>query len=189
MVNILIVSSIIEKRRQEKQNTYLMCADAVKGFDKLWFKDCLIEMKELGYCSNDIKILHEMYKKTDIKIEKPFGEICSMEIQEVVKQGSTHGPIMRCTTTSKVNDISEKVEVKYGEILIGMPIFMDDIAAIGGTEDRRKGISNCRKMEIEKKMEYRLTKTNIIVIKTGKGITEKIEDEVRIWKSKRNRQS
>ena len=189
MNNILIVSSIIEKRRQEKQNTYLMCADAVKGFDKLWFKDCLIEMKELGYCSNDIKILHEMYKKTDIKIEKPFGEICSMEIQEVVKQGSTHGPIMRCTTTSKVNDISEKVEVKYGEILIGMPIFMDDIAAIGGTEDRRKGISNCRKMEIEKKMEYRLIKTNIIVIKTGKGITEKIEDEVRIWKSKRNRQS
>ena len=127
-----------------------MCADAVKGFDKLWFKDCLIEMKELGYCSNDIKILHEMYKKTDIKIKKPFGEICSMEIQEVVKQGSTHGPIIRCTTTSKVNDISEKVEVKYGEILIGMPIFMDDIAAIGGTEDRRKGISNCRKMEINK---------------------------------------
>ena len=56
---------------------------------------------------------------------------------------------MCCTATSKVNDISEKVEVKYGEILIGMPIFMDDIAAIGGAEDIRKGIRNCRKMEIE----------------------------------------
>ena len=47
-----------------------------------------------------------------------------------------------------------KVEVKYGEILIGMTIFMDDIAATGGAEDIRKGIRNCRKMEIEKKMEY-----------------------------------
>ena len=47
--------------------------------------------------------------------------------------------------------ISEKVEVKYGEILIGMPIFMDDIAEIGGAEDIRKNIRNCRKMEIEKK--------------------------------------
>ena len=131
------------------------------------------------YYSNDIKILYEMYKKTDIKIETPFGEISSMEIQEVVKQGSTYGPIMCCTTTSKVNDISEKVEVKYGEILIGMPIFMDDIAAIGGAEDIRKGIRNCRKMEIEKKMEYELTKTNIVVIKTGIGITEKIEEEIR----------
>ena len=50
--------------------------------------------------------------------------------------------------------ISEKVEVKYGDILIGMPRFMDDIAATGGPEDIRKGIRNCRKMEIEKKMEY-----------------------------------
>ena len=32
MDNILIVSSIMEKRRQEKQNTYLMCADAVKYY-------------------------------------------------------------------------------------------------------------------------------------------------------------
>ena len=32
MDNILIVSSIMEKRRQEKQNTYLMCADAVKCY-------------------------------------------------------------------------------------------------------------------------------------------------------------
>ena len=54
-----------------------MCADAVKCFDKLRLKDCLIEMKELGYSSNGIKI-YEMYKKTDIKIETPLGEICSM---------------------------------------------------------------------------------------------------------------
>ena len=65
-----------------------------------------------------------------------------------------------------------------------MPIFMDDIAAIGGAEDIRKGIRNCRKMEIEKTMGYRLTKTNIVVIKTGKGITEKIEEEVRAAKVK-----
>ena len=66
-------------------------------------------MKELGYSSKDIKILYEMYKKTDIKIEKPFGEISSMEIKEVLKQGSTYGPLMCCAATSKVNDISEKV--------------------------------------------------------------------------------
>ena len=107
MDNILIVSSIIEKRRQEEQNTYLMCADAVKCFEKLWLKDCLIEMKELGYSSNNIKILYEMYKKTDIKIETPFGEISNMEIKEVVKQGSTYGPIMCCTATSNVKDISD----------------------------------------------------------------------------------
>ena len=42
-------------------------------------------MKELGYSSNNIKILYEMYKKSDINIETPFGEISSMKIKEVVK--------------------------------------------------------------------------------------------------------
>ena len=48
----------------------------------LWLKDCLIEMKDLGYSSNDIKILYEMYKKTDIKIETPFGEISGMKYRK-----------------------------------------------------------------------------------------------------------
>ena len=91
---------------------------------------------------------------------------------------------MFCTATSKVNDIWEKIELKYGEILIGIPIFMDGIAAVGGAEDIRKGIGNCRKMETEMKMEYGLTKTNIVVIKTGKGITDKIEEEVKAGKIK-----
>ena len=49
--------------------------------------------------------------------------------------------------------------------MTGIPIFICDITAIGGAEDIRKGIRNCRKMEIKKKMEYGLTKTNIVVIK------------------------
>ena len=68
--------------------------------------------------------------------------------------------------------------------MIGISIFMDGNAAVGGAEDIRKGIGNCRKMETEMKMEYGLTKTNIVVIKTGKGITEKIEEEVRAGKVK-----
>ena len=93
--------------------------------------------------------------KTGIKIGTQFGEISSMKIKEVVKQGSAYGSIMCHTATSKVNDISEKVEVKYGEILIRMAILIDGIAAIGGAEDIRKGIRNCRKMEIEKKRDRR----------------------------------
>ena len=32
---------------------------------------------------------------------------------------------------------------------IGMPVYMDDIAAVGKAEDIRKGIKNCARMEIE----------------------------------------
>ena len=61
--NIIIINAMIEKQRQSHKNTYLFFADAEKCFDKLRLKDCLIDMEEIGYNRNDIKILCEMNKK------------------------------------------------------------------------------------------------------------------------------
>ena len=50
----------------------------------------------------------------------------------------------------KVNEIGQKVICKYGNIEIDMPVFMDNITAIGYADTIRKEIRNCRKMETEK---------------------------------------
>ena len=47
--NLIILNSITENQRQNKNKTYLFFADAKKCFYKLWLKDCLIEMYYLGY--------------------------------------------------------------------------------------------------------------------------------------------
>ena len=74
MDNIIIMSAIIKKRRTERLSTYLFFADAVKCFDKLKLKDCLLELKTLGYKHNDLKILYEMNKRSKVTINTPFGE-------------------------------------------------------------------------------------------------------------------
>ena len=56
-------NTIIENQRAQKLNTYMFFADAVKCFDKLWLKDCLLEMYILGYDPNTLKILYEMNKQ------------------------------------------------------------------------------------------------------------------------------
>ena len=48
MNNVTIINAIIEKQRQNHKNTYLFFADAEKCFYKLWLKDCLVEMEEIG---------------------------------------------------------------------------------------------------------------------------------------------
>ena len=58
---------------------------------------------------------------------------------------------MCCASIARVNEIGEKVICKYGNIEIGMPVFMDDIAPIGDADAKGKAVRNCRKMEIEKK--------------------------------------
>ena len=80
-------------------------ADAVKCFDKLWLNDCLLEMYNLGYDPNTLKILYEMNKETDIIIRASVGNTENIQVKEVVKQDAIFGPIMHCAETSTVNSI------------------------------------------------------------------------------------
>ena len=103
MDNINIINAIIEKQRQNHKNTYLFFADAEKCFDKWWLKDSLIDIEEIGYDRNDIKILYKMNKKAEIIVYTTVGQTESISIKETVKQGSIFGPIMCCATTLRVN--------------------------------------------------------------------------------------
>ena len=168
MDNSIKMNTIIENQRAQKLNTCIFFADAVKCFDKLWLKDCLLEMYNLGYDPNTLKILYEMSKETDTIIRTPVGNTDNIQVKEVVKQGTIFGPIMCCAETFTVDRIGEEVKYRYGEINIGMPVFMDDIATAGKTEHIKKGINNCARMEKKKKISFGLEKTKYMIVKTGR---------------------
>ena len=112
-------------------------------------------------------------------VDLPVGKTLSITVEEVVQQETIFDPIMCCASTSRVNTIQESVKYQYGKVEIDMPVFMDDIAAVGKADDIRKGIQNCRRMEIEKKMIYGLKKTKYMVINTGKKPGEVIEERIK----------
>ena len=126
-------------------------ADTVKCFDQLWLQDCMIELAKLGYNKNDLEILYKLNETAQFKINTPYGDTENIETKKVVKQGTTYGPIMCCASIARVIEIGEKVICKYGNIEIGIPVFMDDIAAIRDADTKGKALRNCRKMETEKK--------------------------------------
>ena len=68
--NQIILNSIIENKRQYKNKTYLFFADAKKSYDKLWLKDYLIEMYNLGYRPGTTRSLYEINKTSNIVIDK-----------------------------------------------------------------------------------------------------------------------
>ena len=96
-----------------------------------------------------------------------------------MKQGTIFDPIMCCASTSRVNTIQESMKYQYGKVETCMPVFMDDIAAVGKVDDITKGIQNCRRTENEKKMIYRLKKTKYMAITTGKEPEEVIDERVK----------
>ena len=94
-------------------------------------------------------------------VKKPNGVTDQFTTQNTVKQGTTFGPITCCAETDRVNEITERVAVMYGpELEIGMPVFMDDIMAVGEAENIRTGIRNCRIMEKRKNLLMEWKKLN-----------------------------
>ena len=85
MNNLIIMNTITENQREQTLNAYMFFADAVKCFDKLWLKDCLLEMYNLGHDPNTLNILYEMNKETCIIIKTPVGNTDNIHVKEVVK--------------------------------------------------------------------------------------------------------
>ena len=61
-------------------------------------------MEEIGYNRNDIKILYKMNKKAEIILDTRVSQTESMNVKQIVKQGTIFGPIMCCATTLRVNN-------------------------------------------------------------------------------------
>ena len=65
---------------------------------------------------------------------------------------------------------------------------MDNISVARGPGEVKKEITNCERMEVEKKMKYSLSKTKNIVVKNGKEKEEDISEQVKagnIWRTKK----
>lgn len=94
-----------------------------------------------------------MNRRVEVTTNTPFAETENIEIEEIVKQEPTYGPVMGCSLTARVNDIGEKIYFsKCGEKDIGMLVVMDGISVAWDVGEIRKGIRNCRKMETLKKI-------------------------------------
>ena len=63
-----------------------------------------------------------------------------------MKQGTIFDPIICCASKPRGNEIREAVKYQIGKVEIGMPVFMDYIAAVGTADKRRKGLRNSRKI-------------------------------------------
>ena len=99
-----------EKNREKK---HVFLADAVKSFDKQPLQDCIKELAKLDYNKNDLEKLHKLNETVQFKINTPYGDTENIEIKEVVKQGTTYGPIMCCASAAV-----RLVETQYANMAI-----------------------------------------------------------------------
>ena len=73
MDNMIMMRSVIDNNRRLSRITYCYFADAFQCFDKLWLKDCLVELWRGGMRETEVDVLYEINKESNIVIETPVG--------------------------------------------------------------------------------------------------------------------
>ena len=177
--NTLIFSEIIRQNKKLNRKTYVVYGDAVKCFDKLWLKDCLVELYKADCPPQDIQMMYLMNKDTVIEVITPSGATNKVEIGEVAKQGTVLGPTFCCVETDQINKIGEDQERPLGNQKVAILIFVDDVMSAGTADNIRSAIHNMAEMETIKKFTFGLKKTNFMVIDSARGKPEEIREEVK----------
>lgn len=88
---LLLIKEAVENNKRFKQRTTIVFADAVKCFDRLWLKDCVVDLVRAGMRAREAMIIYEMNKNTKATVLTPAGEPEEIEVGECVRQGSVWG--------------------------------------------------------------------------------------------------
>ena len=90
--NQIMMNAVIDQNRRLKKKSYLYFADAYKCFDRLWLKDCLVELWKAGMREREITIIYEMNRLANIEIRTPNGITKDILVNDIVRQGTIFGP-------------------------------------------------------------------------------------------------
>lgn len=176
--HLIMLMSIIERNKYFGKESYVVFADAVKCFDKLWLEDGIRELIEAGMRVEDAAMIYKMNEKADIVVQCPAGKTDAINAENTVRQGTVFGPILCAVSTDKINTIGERIKSSIGPNLeVGALVFMDDIASIGDKTKAEETIRSMRRLETQKKFTFSQEKSAYLIA-NGTSQSEKLETRI-----------
>ena len=177
--NWMMMMAVVDEGKRLKKPVYLFFADLVKCFDRLWLKDCLIDLHSCGMREKEVLLLYLMNEEATFKVSTPAGITDEAQVREIVKQGTVYGPKLCCASTSKVNEGLSTEEVLYPTVSVQALAYVDDINSNGGKKVVEEVMKKCGRMEEEKLWEFSTEKSNWMCQRNRKRNVEDIEVEVK----------
>ena len=160
-----IMMALIDEAKRLRKNIYFFFGDLVKCFDRLYLKDCLIDLHEAGARAREIRMLYNLNKEAEFKVITPIGETREIKVNEIVKQGTVFGTKLCCSSTGRVNSGDTQRTVIYPNIYTRTLTYVDDIMAPGTHETVQKAGNRCKELEDEKFWEFSIEKSKWMCMK------------------------
>ena len=135
--HIYALYSVINKRKQQKQSTYVCFVDAKKAFDTVQ-RDCLwYKLISVGIKGKILKAVQSLY--TDVQCAVKVNDYLSplFKVSQGVKQGCKLSPTL---FSLYINDLANEIKqmnlgVDIDELQLSILLYADDVALIAPDAD------------------------------------------------------
>ena len=177
-----ILNNTIAEFKNQKKDLYILFGDIEKCFDKLYLKDCIIELVEAGMPIEEAAYIYEMNRNIEAVVDTPHGVTEKFHIDEAVRQGTIFGPTLCGVSTNRINKMGQPDPlILHESIEIGCPIFMDDMSGMGKKHRIENVGEKMAGLETTKKYVFNndKDKTEYMVIENSKDEKEKAKIKVR----------
>ena len=129
---LFILNNTVSEFKAEKKDLYILFGDLEKCFDKLYLKDCIIELIDGGMPIEEAMYVYEMNRNIKAVIDTPHGRTEAIQIDEAVRQGTIFGTTMCGVSINRINKMGKPDPlILHESIEIECPIFVDDISGMG----------------------------------------------------------
>ena len=165
-----MINNTVAEFKYNKKDLYILFGDLEKCFDKLYLKDCIIELVEAGMPLEEAMYVYDMNRQITAVVDTPHGRTDEFEIEEAVRQGTVFGSTMCGVSTNRINKMGRPDPlILYDSIEIECPIFIDDISGMGTVErienvgEKMAGLETTKKFQFSNekdKTEYMVMKNN-----------------------------
>ena len=179
---LFIINNTIVEFKEEGKDLYILFCDLEKCFDKLYLKDCILELVEAGMPLEEAMLVYEMNRNIKAFVDTPHGKTGTFEIDEAVRQGTIFGTTLCGVSTNRINKMGlPEPMLLYETVEIGYPIFVDDMSGMGSKKriedmgEKMAGLERTKKYQVNNEKG----KTEYMVIKNNKKEKEEVRIEVR----------
>ena len=142
---------------------WLTFYDIEKCFDSLWLEDCINSLWDNGVKDDILSLIYKLNEKANVTIITPFGDTQVLPLENLVKQGTLLGSVLKNCSLDRVS--KESLGYHIGSVEIKSIEFLDDIADLSSDEISAK-FSNgiVEQIQFEKRLTLSAEKCDLLKI-------------------------
>jgi hypothetical protein len=134
---IWLVSEVVQRRREQKQRSFVCFVDVQKAYDTVWQAGLWKRLWDVGVRGKAWRLLQEWYRGCTSSVLVDGEETRAFDLQQGVKQGAVLSPVLYAVFIDGVVEElrRRRLGVEEAGVWVGIVLYADDMALLARSRE------------------------------------------------------